>query len=356
MGADELAHPDPHTGVVEITPLVRRVVAARVRDRQVVDDVVQETLTRVMAARTRLEDRAIAPYAIVVARNLVTRLGTQDDRTQRHAHRLVDMGDVEPPEREILKREESEALTAALAELPEPDRETLLAHEVEGEGTASLARSSGTTAGAVAAQLNRTRAKLRVGYLLAYEGVDPPTDRCRPVLLALSAGDRRRQRELDAAGHLLECDCCATLSEPLLSRRRGSGADGETVIAIQSDSDVVAARQQVRAIANQLHFPLTDLALTATAVSEIARNIVRFAGRGQMVVSVVEEDTRRGVTIVARDAGPGIPDVQQALQDGYSTYNGMGLGLSGSRRLMDEFEIRSEVAKGTTVTMTKWRP
>ena len=355
MGAGQLTEPDPHNGVIEITPVVRRVVAARVRDRHVVDDLVQETLARVMAARARLEDRAVAPYAVVVARNLVTRLAVQEDRTKRHAHRLIDVDDAELPEREILKREESEALTVALAELPERDRETLLAHEVEGEGTASLARSSGTTAGAVAAQLNRTRAKLRVGYLLAYEGIDPPTDRCRPVLLALSAGDRRRQRELDAAGHLLQCGCCAALSEPLLSRGRNAGEDGETVISIESDSDVVAARQKVRAIANDLGFPLTDLTLIATAVSEIARNIVRFAGRGQMLIRIVDEDTRRGVTIVARDAGPGIPDVQQALRDGYSTYNGMGLGLSGSRRLMDEFEISSEVAKGTTVTMTKWR-
>ena len=84
----------------------------------------------------------------------------------------------------------------------------LLAHEVEGAATAELAARRGHTPGAIAAQLNRTRAKLRVEYLLADGGVTPPTDRCRPVLFALSAGDRRRQRELDTAGHVLECDCC----------------------------------------------------------------------------------------------------------------------------------------------------
>jgi serine/threonine-protein kinase RsbT len=93
----------------------------------------------------------------------------------------------------------------------------------------------------------------------------------------------------------------------------------------------------------------------ATAISEIARNIVMFAKRGELTVSVVTENGRTGVTVLARDIGPGIPDVARAVQDGYSTYGGLGLGLPGARRLMDEFEIISEVGKGTTVTMTKWR-
>ena len=95
----------------------------------------------------------------------------------------------------------------------------LLAHEVDGTGTAELAASRGTTPGAIAAQLNRTRAKLRVEYLLADGAVTPPTDQCRPVLFALSAGDRRRQRELDTAGHLLDCDGCLELSIALFERR-----------------------------------------------------------------------------------------------------------------------------------------
>jgi anti-sigma regulatory factor (Ser/Thr protein kinase) len=82
---------------------------------------------------------------------------------------------------------------------------------------------------------------------------------------------------------------------------------------------------------------------------------VMFANRGEILVSLVGDDGREGVTVVARDAGPGIPDLDRAVQDGYSGYGGMGLGLPGSRRLMDEFEITSEVDKGTTVTMTKWR-
>jgi len=89
-------------------------------------------------------------------------------------------------------------------------------------------------------------------------------------------------------------------------------------------------------------------------VSEITRNIVRFADSGEVVVTEVQEP-RRGISVVARDTGPGIPDVDQALQDGYSTYQGLGLGLPGARRLMDEFAVVSETGRGTTVTMTKWR-
>jgi len=130
---------------------------------------------------------------------------------------------------------------------------------------------------------------------------------------------------------------------------------GELRIPIQTDADVVTARKRGRELAAQAGFSATELTIIATAISEIARNIVMFANRGEILVSLVGDDGREGVTVVARDAGPGIPDLDRAVQDGYSGYGGMGLGLPGARRLMDEFEITSEVDKGTTVTMTKWR-
>jgi RNA polymerase sigma factor (sigma-70 family) len=344
-----------HDDVVELAPLLRRVIGARVHDRQVVEDLVQETLTRVMAARRRLEPRTLAPYAVVTARNLTRSMATSEDRSRRHAHRLIDLREPVLPEEEALRREESRAITTALGQLPEQDREALVAHEVEGMDTATLARSRDSTPGAVAAQLSRARARLRVEYLLELEQAEPPTARCRPVLLALSGGDRRRQRDLDAGGHLLACAWCARLSEPLLDRRRTASVAGEVRVPIHTDADVVTARKQGRELAAQAGFSATELTIIATAISEIARNIVMFANRGEVVVSLVGENSRQGVTVVARDAGPGIPDLEQALQDGYSGYGGMGLGLPGSRRLMDEFEITSEVDKGTTVTMTKWR-
>ncbi len=344
-----------HDDVVELAPLLRRVIAARVHDRQVVEDLVQETLTRVMTTRRRLEPRTLAPYAVVTARNLTRSLAASEQRSKRHAHRLIDLREPVLPEEAALRREESQAIAAALGRLPRQDQEALVAHEVEGMDTATLAVSRDSTPGAVAAQLSRARARLRVEYLLELEQAEPPTARCRPVLLALSAGDRRRQRDLDAGGHLLGCGWCARLSEPLLDRRRTASVAGEVRIPIQTDADVVTARKQGRELAARAGFSATELTIIATAISEIARNIVMFARRGEILVNLVGENSRQGVTVVARDSGPGIPDLEQALRDGYSGYGGMGLGLPGSRRLMDEFEITSEVDKGTTVTMTKWR-
>jgi serine/threonine-protein kinase RsbT len=128
----------------------------------------------------------------------------------------------------------------------------------------------------------------------------------------------------------------------------------ERRIPITSDADIVTARQAVRELGKQLRFSTGDLTLVATAVSEVARNIVSYAKRGEIVISLVENGGRRGVLVVARDKGPGIPDVGLALTDGYSTGRSLGLGLPGARRLMDEFAIESEVGKGTTVSMTKW--
>lgn len=338
--------------VSALTPMVRRVISARVHDHAAVDDLVQETLVRVLAAAGRVEPAMLESYAIVTARNLMASRWKEEDRHRRHQHRVVDLRPPAAPDEELLQREEREAVGQALAQLSEQERNTLLAHEVSGQDTQSLAMELDSTAGAVSAQLNRTRARLRVEYLLALERTPPTTDRCRPVLRALSSGDRRRQREVDADRHLLECDLCARLSQPL--SRRGHRRDGEVRIRIQADPDIVLARQGARELAARLGFSSTDLTVVATAVSEVARNIVRFAGAGEVVVELIELP-RSGVRIVARDAGPGIPDVEQALADGYSTYHGLGLGLPGARRLMDEFTVVSQAGRGTTVTMTKWR-
>jgi RNA polymerase sigma factor (sigma-70 family) len=206
--------------ILDLEPLLRRVVRARVRDPDTVDDLVQETLARVLAARGRLDDEAVAPYAVVTARNLVTSLAREEERGRRHRPRLVDLSEPERPEDAALRREEAAAVEAALAELPDHEREAVVAHEVEGVDTATLAEARRSTPGAVGVQLARTRARLRLDYVLALRRVELPTPRCRPVLLALSAGDRRRQLALDAGGHLLQCPTCAELSRPLVERRR----------------------------------------------------------------------------------------------------------------------------------------
>jgi serine/threonine-protein kinase RsbT len=110
-----------------------------------------------------------------------------------------------------------------------------------------------------------------------------------------------------------------------------------------------------REVAARLGFSATDATLLATAISEMARNIVKFAVRGEITVHEVHQGGRQGVTIVVRDVGPGIPDLDLAMRDGYSTYNGLGLGLPGARRLMDQFDVVTQEGRGTTITMTKWR-
>jgi len=128
----------------------------------------------------------------------------------------------------------------------------------------------------------------------------------------------------------------------------------EAQIPIGSDGDIVAARQQGRQLALKLGFQGGDVTLIAAAISEMARNIVDHAKKGEMTFERIQNGTKNGIQIVARDDGPGIPDVNQAMQYGYSTRRGLGVGLPGAKLLMDEFDIVSKVGKGTTVTMKKW--
>ena len=128
----------------------------------------------------------------------------------------------------------------------------------------------------------------------------------------------------------------------------------EIRVSIGHDSDIVTARQKGREIAAQVGFKATDLTLIATAISEVARNILTYAKTGEIVLDAVAAGARRGILVVAADQGPGIPDIEQAMRDGFSTGKSPGLGLPGARRLMDDFKIESKVGEGTTVTMKKW--
>ena len=130
----------------------------------------------------------------------------------------------------------------------------------------------------------------------------------------------------------------------------------ETHIRIASDRDVVSARQQARAVALESGFSTSEATLIATAISELARNIVSYATQGSVTLRRVNgANGAGGLTIIASDSGPGIADIAQALRDGYSSSGGLGLGLPGVKRLMDEFDIVSQAGQGTTVTVTKWR-
>lgn len=126
-------------------------------------------------------------------------------------------------------------------------------------------------------------------------------------------------------------------------------------VAINSDQDIVLARQKGRAMASELGFSSSDATFISTAISELARNIVSYARKGQITLKAVQGSSRVGILVIASDSGPGIPDIQQALRDGFSTSGSLGLGLPGVRRLMDEFEITSQPGQGTMVTVKKWR-
>lgn len=128
----------------------------------------------------------------------------------------------------------------------------------------------------------------------------------------------------------------------------------EVRVPVSSGADIVTARLEGRQLAAKAGFNGSDLTVIATAISEVARNIVEYARKGEIILDIVQDGNKTGLRVKARDDGPGIPNIELAMQDGYSTGRGLGLGLPGTRRLMDEFQIKSNVGQGTTVVATKW--
>lgn len=133
-----------------------------------------------------------------------------------------------------------------------------------------------------------------------------------------------------------------------------TGRDLST-LRLLSDQDVAVSRQLVRRLSMEVGFSLVDQTKLVTATSELARNTVKYGGGGEMRAERVQRDKEIGLRVTFSDRGPGIPDVEQAMIDGWSTGAGLGLGLSGARRLVNEFEIESRVGQGTRVTITRWR-
>jgi serine/threonine-protein kinase RsbT len=131
--------------------------------------------------------------------------------------------------------------------------------------------------------------------------------------------------------------------------------EAEYCVPVASVNDIVTARQQGRGLAAQLGFSAGEATLVATAISELARNIVQYAGNGDILLRSTVNGVRSGIVVVARDRGPGIADLERAVRSGYSTSGGLGLGLPGVRRIVDDFQIVSNRQDGTTVTVTKWR-
>jgi serine/threonine-protein kinase RsbT len=157
----------------------------------------------------------------------------------------------------------------------------------------------------------------------------------------------------ESTGYRLSAIPAVTLG-PASSSRNRKTHPSELCIPIANLDDIVPARRCGREMATQLGFSHCDLTLIATAISEIARNAVEYANGGDVVITPISSGNRKGLKIVVTDHGPGIADIANVMRDGYSTANRLGIGLPGTRRLMDEFEIISEIGSGTTVTMKKW--
>jgi serine/threonine-protein kinase RsbT len=126
-------------------------------------------------------------------------------------------------------------------------------------------------------------------------------------------------------------------------------------IQIEAESDIAAARRVVREVATKIGFGVTETVRIVTAASELGRNVHKYAGKGTMYWRWIENGNAAGIELRFEDKGPGIADLDQALQEGHSTGGGLGMGLPGAKRLMDEMEIRTRQGEGTTVTITKWR-
>ena len=287
-----LPEPQPETDVASLIPMVRRIVGARVGNHPAAEDLVQETLVRVLAASARIDPGMLEPYAIVTARNVIASMWRNDDRQQRNQHRVVDLRHPGAPDEQLLATEEQSAVAQALARLSDRERDVLLAHEVSGQDTRSLASErghdgrrggrpaephSGPTAGGVPAGAGTHGAAARTGA--------GPSCWLSPAATVAGSGSSTPHGTCSSAS------LCARLSQPLLER--GQQRDDEVRIPIRGDADIVAARQAARELAARLGFSGTDLTVIATAVSEVARNIVRFAGSGEVVVELRREAAPR---------------------------------------------------------------
>lgn len=273
----------------ELSRVVSRVVRARVRDRDLADDLVQETLALVLARQSDLDPDAVRPYAIVTAQNVVASARRADGRSARNAHRLIDLRTAGLPEEEVLHRDERRSMSEAMGQLSEKDRNILVSHEVLDISTKELAEGHGTTPGAIAVRLAAARAKLRLEYVLSLRREPALPPRCRSVLVALSANDRRRQVALGAREHLSSCERCAGLSEPLLGRSRASAA----LLPLLAAREVLTG-----AGASARRHP------TRTAMASVVAAVAAVALVGQAVGGDGERPSRAPVSAAAPEAAP----------------------------------------------------
>ncbi|HEU4840698.1 MAG TPA: sigma-70 family RNA polymerase sigma factor, partial [Ilumatobacteraceae bacterium] len=206
--------------LADVGTTVRRALAARTSDPHLIDDLTQETLLRLARSERQFTADEQRAYAVVTARNLLASHFRGQSVHRRHQHRLVEHDGATDPEQHTIEREETAAMASALTRLDPGDRDLLVRHEVSGTDLATLAGEADVSSGAIAMRLSRARANLRLEFLLVFRRLALPTPQCRPVLLAFATGDRRRQAQLDAVGHVEACPTCAQLVGPMTERDR----------------------------------------------------------------------------------------------------------------------------------------
>src|SRR6202012_6098349 len=212
---EEAAFVSSAEDVLAIEPVIRRVVAARVANPSDIDDLVQDCLERLLGAHGRLAPETVLPYGIVTARNVVTSHMRTAARRATMIPLIADRQEPDLPEDTVLIGEKHTAMETALSRLSADERADILAYY---DAAPAPDRGRPEATGALRVRMARIRAKLRLEYLLAFRHAELPSEQCRRVLLAVSAGDTRRQRQLQAGQHLLHCPVCAALSEPLSKR------------------------------------------------------------------------------------------------------------------------------------------
>jgi RNA polymerase sigma factor (sigma-70 family) len=204
----------------ELGAIVRRTLAARTNDQHLIDDLTQETILRVTGTDRQLSDDERWAYAVVTARNLLVSHHRARSVHDRHLHRLVQHDPATDPEQHMIDSEQTAALASAMRRIDPDERDLLVRHEVTGTDLATLADEVSVSRGAIAMRLARARANLRLEFLLVFRRLSLPTERCRQVLLALAAGDRRRQAQLEAGEHVASCPVCTSLVGPMTERDR----------------------------------------------------------------------------------------------------------------------------------------
>ena len=274
--------------VLAAEPVIRHVVAARVANPADVDDLVHDCLERMLAARHRLAPTTVVPFSVVTARNLVFSQARTAGRRARLAPSL-ERPEADRPEEQLLATEARTAMRVALAQLSPGERAEILAYQEHGTRDPSSGRHE--SPGAVRVRMSRTRAKLRLEYLLAFRRARLPTPACRAVLVAISAGDSRRQRALHAGDHLLGCATCAELSEPL-SRRS---------LALTAITAPIAA-------AVRLGTRARSHAGTTTAAAAVATAVVATA----LVHATSSPSAAHRVAPAANQSAPAVPRARPA--------------------------------------------